>query len=244
MLPALSGFFAGVAHVASGPDHLAAVAPLAIGKRRSLSAALVGASWGLGHGLGVAAVGAAGQLLKGAFGLGAVTSWAEVLVGIFLIGLGAWTIHKSYSVVIHEHTHAHDGDEHTHLHVHPAKSAGEPAGATAEDPAHAHRRHHHRHAALGIGVVHGLAGSGHLYAVLPSLAMGRPQAAMYLAGYLLAAVAAMAAFGAAVGWISRVAGTRHVPLAMRVAGWVCVVVGVAWIVASASASAAAAAPLP
>ena len=39
----------------------------------------------------------------------------------------------------------------------------------------------------------------------------------------------MAAFGAAVGWISRVAGTRHVPVAMRIAGWACVAVGAVWI---------------
>ncbi len=218
MLPALSGFFAGVAHVASGPDHLAAVAPLAIGKRRSLSGAVVGASWGFGHGLGVALVGAAGQLLKDALGLGAVTSWAEVLVGIFLIGLGAWTIRKSHRVTIHEHTHRHDGDEHTHLHVHDHREH-------EHDPS----RHQHRHAALGIGVMHGLAGSSHLYGVLPSLAMTGEQAAMYLVGYLFAAIVAMAVFGAVVGWISRAAGPRHVANAMRVAGWVCLIVGVAWI---------------
>ncbi len=228
MLPALSGFFAGFAHVASGPDHLAAVAPLAIGKRRSFSAALVGASWGLGHGLGVALVGAGGQLLKGVLGLGAITAWAEVLVGAFLIGLGARTIYTSYRVTIHEHTHVHDGDEHGHLHVHD----GEPSRRHGHGAEHGHAPHRHRHAALGIGVVHGLAGSSHLYAVLPSLAMGAEQAAMYLAGYLFAAIAAMAAFGAAVGWISRVAGTRRVPAAMRVAGWVCVGVGVAWIAVS------------
>ena len=225
MLPALSGFFAGVAHVASGPDHLAAVAPLAVGRRRSFSAALVGATWGLGHGLGVLAVGALGQLVKGAFGIGAVTAWAEVLVGLFLIGLGAWTIRRSYRVTLHEHTHAHDGGEHTHLHVHDAGAAP----GHAHETGHARAPHEHHHAALGIGVVHGLAGSSHLYGVLPSLAMGGSQAAMYLIGYLLAAVAAMAAFGAAVGWISRVAGTRRVPLAMRLAGWVCVGVGMAWI---------------
>lgn len=232
MLPALSGFFAGFAHVASGPDHLAAVAPLALGKRRSYSAALVGASWGLGHGLGVLAVGLAGQLVKGALGLGAVTTWAEVLVGVFLIGLGVWTIRKSYRVTIHEHTHRHDGDEHSHLHVHDRKTSR----GRRHRAEHGHAPHRHRHAALGIGVVHGLAGSSHLYAVLPSLAMTGGHAAMYLVGYLLAAIVAMAAFGAAVGWISRTAGPGRVTIAMRVAGWVCVGVGVAWIVASVAAS--------
>ncbi len=236
MLPALSGFFAGFAHVASGPDHLAAVAPLAIGKRRSISAALVGASWGLGHGLGVALVGAGGQLLKGAFGVGNLTAWAEVLVGVFLVGLGAWTIRKSYRVTIHEHSHRHAGSEHSHLHVHDLEPSREHAHRSEHGHApHGHAPHRHRHAALGIGVVHGLAGSSHLYGVLPSLAMNAEQAATYLAGYLVAAILAMAAFGAAVGWLSRAAGPGRVPVAMRTAGWICVGVGVAWIATVAAA---------
>ena len=65
--------------------------------------------------------------------------------------------------------------------------------------------------------------------------MSAEQAATYLAGYLTAAVVAMAAFGAAIGWISRAAGPGRVPVAMRAAGWICVGVGVAWIATVAGA---------
>lgn len=119
----------------------------------------------------------------------------------------------------------HEGTKHTHLHVHEWSDA----------PDHDSKPHRHRHAALGIGVLHGFAGSNHLLGVLPSLAMTQQQAVFYIAGYLAAAVLTMALFGALVGWISRVAGGRRsevgrIPAALRVAGWICIAVGVVWLV--------------
>ena len=47
----VSGLLAGSMHVVSGPDHLVALAPLALhDKKRAYG---VGALWGLGHGVGV-----------------------------------------------------------------------------------------------------------------------------------------------------------------------------------------------
>lgn len=48
---AWTGFFAGCLHTLSGPDHLAALAPLSIGRTR-LESAAVGALWGCGHDAG------------------------------------------------------------------------------------------------------------------------------------------------------------------------------------------------
>ena len=48
---AWTGFFAGCPHTLSGPDHLAALAPLSIG-RTPLESAAVGALWGCGHDAG------------------------------------------------------------------------------------------------------------------------------------------------------------------------------------------------
>ena len=47
---------------------------------------------------------------------------------------------------------------------------------------------------------------------------------------IVAAVLTMALFGALVGWITRVAGTRRIPAALRVAGWTCIAVGAVWLV--------------
>jgi len=55
MTLALAGVAAGVVHVLSGPDHLAAIAPYAVtDKTRSWK---TGVRWGLGHSTGVLGVG-------------------------------------------------------------------------------------------------------------------------------------------------------------------------------------------
>src|SRR5688572_3654911 len=59
----LAGLAAGLIHVLSGPDHLAAVAPLAGGRGRSWRAGFL---WGLGHSGGVLAVGLLALGLRGA----------------------------------------------------------------------------------------------------------------------------------------------------------------------------------
>ncbi|MEZ4432716.1 MAG: hypothetical protein R3F65_09905 [bacterium] len=161
--PAVIAFFAGLlagsAHVVTGPDHLAAVAPLAVA--HPTRAAAAGARWGLGHGLGVAALGALGLAARQAIDIDAWSTAAESLVGFLLIAIGAWAIRRAGRLVIHDHPHAHDGDRHAHPHLHVA--------VADHDHPDAHRAH--RHAPLWIGALHGAAGAGHLFGVLPALAL-------------------------------------------------------------------------
>ncbi|MEM7051986.1 MAG: hypothetical protein AAF604_20125 [Acidobacteriota bacterium] len=90
-----TGFVAGVAHAAQGPDHLAAVAPLAAARGRR--GAALGAVWGAGHGVGVVFLGLLAWLLNAtlaiAFDVAVLSRWAEALVGVLLIVMGvlaAW----------------------------------------------------------------------------------------------------------------------------------------------------------
>lgn len=89
----LIGLAVGGLHTVAGPDHLAALAPLVIGKRRSIFAAFgLGALWGSGH--------ATGQLVIGlgclAVHLGllqmhvatALQQMSGILVGLSLIAIG------------------------------------------------------------------------------------------------------------------------------------------------------------
>ena len=55
MLTLLTGFIASVAHVVTGPDHLAAVTPLAIDSRKK--SWTIGLSWGIGHTVGMILIG-------------------------------------------------------------------------------------------------------------------------------------------------------------------------------------------
>lgn len=258
MLTIISGLAAGAAHVVSGPDHLAALAPIAVDQpRRALA---IGARWGLGHGAGVVLLGSLGILARGVIDIDVASAWAEFSVGFVLIGVGAWALHRSRAVVIHTHghTHEHCHDDEKSAHAHErddetsAANATDAAGSAHElhlaaDRTHTHAHSHvHVHAvtedheapgahathgrtAFFVGLLHGAAGGGHLLGVLPSLALPREAAVVYLGAYFLAAVAAMAGFGAALGMIVRRAGPAMVQRLMTASSLVAIVVGVTWL---------------
>ena len=86
MIPILTGFAAGAAHVWSGPDHLAALAPLAAD--RPARSWLAGARWGAGHSLGVVVIGLLALAFREALPMETLSSWSERLVGVMLFGIG------------------------------------------------------------------------------------------------------------------------------------------------------------
>lgn len=224
MTPVIAGLVAGSLHVVSGPDHLAALAPLAVDRPRE--GALIGARWGLGHGLGVAALGGLGLLARESLDIEAWSAAAEALVGLMLLAIGLWAIRRASGVMVHTHPHPHGGgDEHGHLHAHTGDAARDPAAHAA---AHAPDAARHRHAPLWIGALHGAAGTGHLFGVVPALAFAPVDAALYLAVYGLSAIAAMAAFGAILGGFTRRAGAAGVRGLLYGTGGVAVVVGGVW----------------
>ena len=105
----LGGVTAGLIHVLSGADHLAAVAPLTGGRR----AWQAGFLWGLGHSGGVLAVALLALAFRGALPLDALSSWSERIVGVTLVGIGLWGF-----------TRAVRGPIHTHVHVRAAAAVG------------------------------------------------------------------------------------------------------------------------
>jgi ABC-type nickel/cobalt efflux system permease component RcnA len=230
MLAVLSGLVAGFLHVLAGPDHLAAVAPLAVrGHRRAW---ISGVRWGLGHSAGVVLIGVLAILFKSAIPVGAVSSVSERLVGVLLIAMGLWTLRQALRVEVHAHEHTHDGNHHGHVHFH----APGHAHAVPEGTATAEHGHSHSHAALGIGILHGLAGSSHFLGVLPSLGFHRvSESVAYLVAFGLGTVLAMAGFSALLGEVAGrwVLKTRHwyrgllwacSAMAFAVGGW--------WLVAA------------
>jgi hypothetical protein len=89
----IAGSAAGLVHVLSGPDHLAAVAPLAVGKGRR--GWRTGLQWALGHCGGVLLIGLLALLFREMLPIDMISSWAETIVGVLLIGVGAWGICKT-----------------------------------------------------------------------------------------------------------------------------------------------------
>lgn len=196
MISVIAGAFsAGVIHVLSGPDHLAAVAPLSLDSRRR--AWTTGIRWGLGHSAGVLIVGLFSLALRGILPLEALSSWAERLVGVVLLGIGIWGLRSALRHHVHVHEHSHDGQTHAHIHVHGHGSAHSHESAPAQP-------HTHTHAAFAVGTLHGLAGSSHFLGVLPAMAFpDRLQAASYLFAYGLGSILAMGIFSTAMGWMMR-----------------------------------------
>src|SRR5512147_3146228 len=94
MLTAITGALAGLFHVLSGPDHLAAVAPLAAadGERGWIA----GWTWGVGHASGVVVVAVIAILLRDVLPpVHVISAWGERLVGGALIAIGFWALRRS-----------------------------------------------------------------------------------------------------------------------------------------------------
>lgn len=171
MFAAFAGLAVGLVHVLSGPDHLAAVAPLAADHRRPQWRA--GFQWGLGHTAGVMMIGLLLIAFRALLPLDTISTYSERIVGVVLLGVGVWGVVRARWP--RSHTHA---------------SAG---------------------ASFAMGTLHGLAGSSHLFGVLPALALPTQAAALwYLGGFGAGAVLAMTAFAAVVGIIAVRAARRSV----------------------------------
>jgi hypothetical protein len=218
MLIVLTGAAAGLFHVLSGPDHLAAVAPLAVeGRRRSW---IAGWTWGLGHASGIVVVALLAVVLREILPtVDVISAWSERLVGAALIGIGLWALSRCLRVAPARHRHGERS--HNHLHV----QAG-PEWI---------RRLGHAHASFCMGVLHGVAGSSHFFGVLPALALPTTSAAvLYIASFGVGTVAAMTIFAAAVGSIAvrSVHGPRTYRAMMSTAAVLAIVVGGVWLTAS------------
>jgi hypothetical protein len=173
MFAVAAGVFAGLIHVISGPDHLAAVAPLAADRNRRQWRA--GLQWGLGHTSGVLLIGALLLGFRELIPIVLISAYSERIVGVILLCVGVWAALRARDVRrgVHSHTHAGSG------------------------------------ASFVMGTVHGVAGSSHLFGILPALALPTQSAAVsYLAGFGIGAIAGMTAFAAVVGVVSVRAGRR------------------------------------
>ena len=237
-----TGLVAGVLHVVSGPDHMAAVLPYAVdAPKRSTT---LGILWGLGHGLGVVGLGALFVVLRFFVAPDSVENtiqWisqgSELLVGVLLVALGLWALRRSRWVVVHHHTHDHPpkpvvsaDDVNTqgggHAHAHPHVHFNDP---TVGKPRHTTDGRHltHHHSTLGFGFIHGLAGVGHLLAASPMLVLGTAMSGLYLASYLLGGMAAMTGVAYFAGALVR--KPAWIPSALRLAGAGSVAIGLFWV---------------
>jgi len=177
----LLGLAVGTLHTFAGPDHLAGLAPLIIGQRRTPWAAFgLGALWGSGH--------ATGQLLIGlgclAVHVGIVKmAWAPalgqasgLLIGLSLVAIGLLGFHES-------------------------RGFDKTIGTDSED-SELSERGRFGWATYATGVLHGLSLDAVIF-ITPALALPRLSAAFHVLGVVCGGLLSMGAYTSLLSFLCR-----------------------------------------
>ncbi|CAH2042970.1 unnamed protein product [Thlaspi arvense] len=185
---AWTGFLAGCLHTLSGPDHLAALAPLSIGRTR-MESAVVGALWGCGHDAGQVIFGLLFLLLKDRLHIEVIRTWGTRVVGLTLLVIGAMGIREA-SEVPTACVALENGKCDVSMHE------------TLESPK-VGKKKEVGFATFATGIIHGLQPDA-LMMVLPALALpSRLAGAAFLGMFLLGTVAAMGSYTVFIGSCSQ-----------------------------------------
>ena len=128
--------------------------------------------------------------------------------GVVLVVTGVWAFRRAKLVVIHTHDHDHGAGSHDHVHVHLAYDADR----------HATDHGNHGHAATSIGLLHGVAGSGHVWGLLPALALPPQHTVLYLGAFVVSSTVAMIAVSLGIGRLLRARTDVFMRSALRWSG--------------------------
>ena len=222
MVTLLLGWLLGIAQGfrhAFEPDHLAAVSTMVAEQKSARASVSYATAWGAGHALVLTIVGGLLFCLRAEMPV-RLGNIFEVFVGVMLVLLGVRAIRQAIlagrglNVPAHAHgavVHEHEGVP-EHLHVRRFTFAKRP---------------------LLVGVVHGLAGSGALVAlVLPKLSSmvhGVAFMALYGLGAMLGMAILAGVLGAPLAKLARSGSRTHVmPALLAVSGVLSLGLGVAW----------------
>jgi hypothetical protein len=214
-------------------DHMLAVTTF-VSRRPALGAAArFGARWGLGHSVAVLLAGGA-LLLAGLRWPARYDAVGETLVGLMLAGLGGWALVSARK--LHLHTAAeHGGHAHLHLHAGARRAHDHPHDDT---PPPAHGRDHAHGGITLVGLMHGLAGTGGVVALVPvTLLRDATLGLGYLAAFGVGVTLAMTAFALVAAAAMRQATVRSLVWGRRVTqlvGVTGVAVGGWWMVRAAT----------
>ena len=178
----LTGLVLGMRH-AFDRDHIAAVTHFISLEPDPIRSAWFGVRWAIGHAVAVLALGSLVLLLQLRLDP-AFERYAELVVGITLVGLGLWRLTLLVQERRHTHRHEHrKSREHTHEHSH------EPG-----------RDHVHRFAPTAVGLVHGAAGAPELFILIPiTLISTASLAYLYIGLFSLGCALTMGIYGYVVG---------------------------------------------
>ncbi len=217
-------------HVVTGPDHLAAVTPLAVENRNK--AWHIGFFWGLGHVLGMLMIGLLYIAFREIINVEKISGYSEYLVGIVLIGIGTWAIIKSIRHFHTHHVHPHYHDKPVpQVHIHRHEHSGE------FEHAHEHKKTRRQNSitALLVGTLHGFAGISHFLLILPTLALpGILDSIFYLSGFAVGTIITMIAYALILGLVAQKTADFPKSKIFRnlriIAGSLAIAVGIWWLI--------------
>jgi hypothetical protein len=216
LLGLLFGLLQGLRH-AFEPDHVVAVSTM-ISEQRSARARIgYAAAWGIGHATTLLLVGALLMLLRAELPARLDAAF-ELGVSLMLIGLGGRALRHAVRESRDGRGEAH---EHPHSHAHP--HGGKPRGWRSIGP-------------LAMGMVHGLAGSGALTALvvarLPSPVTGVVFIVLFGLGATLGMSLLAGVAGVPLGQLLR---TRWgMPALLGITGSVSLALGLTWFLPAAT----------
>lgn len=233
---------------------MVAVTTFVTGRPSLSGAARFGFRWGLGHSLAVMLFGGV-LLVTGLSWPGRFDAVGEGIVGLMLVGLGMWAIRSSRK--LHLHPPDEHGD-HAHLHVHRGAESSHhhhgPPAAAPHEHRHAHHhhehaanqhdhhdmpaaspvRHQHRHGITLVGLMHGLAGTSAVVALIPVTLIERLDVGLaYLAAFGVGVTAGMVVYATVAAFAMRQAAGRSLMWGQRmsaVVGLAGIAVGAWWVV--------------
>ncbi|MBT8316475.1 MAG: hypothetical protein HKP59_02500 [Lutibacter sp.] len=229
-IPLFAGIIAAVAHVISGPDHLAAVTPFAIESKKK--AWKVGLFWGFGHLLGMLSIGVLFLLFKEFIPIEKISANSEKFVGFLLIGLSIWIFSQIFrKEKNHTHTHVHSETNHI-IHKHPHQHD------SVSNHSHTHKNIRHNNiASLSFGFVHGLAGIAHFLLFLPVLGFkSNFDSTQYIIGFGIGTLVAMISYAFVIGRISQVSKNNHNANFFKgirfASGLFALIIGIYWVLSN------------
>ena len=202
----ITGFTSSFTHVISGPDHLAAVTPLAIDSNKN--AGWIGVLWGTGHILGMGIIGILFSIFREMIPIEAIASVSEQMVAFVLIGVGIWALvnHNSTTARVSKSIEL--------------KRLGRFAIKS------------NFFVSLAIGFIHGLAGVVHFALLLPALVLDtKLESVSYFFGFIIGTIGAMALYSLLIG---RVVHSSHRKIVLikviRIVGALfAILVGIYWL---------------